>query len=124
MNGFYALDVEADLLSSVVGLTCTVQAKFTLPGVKAKKAVRRKGLLFVGLQSENIPIKCGHSPHVFNKEYNNSYIQATALNCITRFERFPLLETTYILTRLCTGCQFFSNCEYPIKSLTLGRTVL
>ena len=88
MNSFYAFNMKDNLLSAAIWLTCTVQAEFTLPGVKAKEAVRRKRLLFVGVQSDNIPIKCGNSPHVFDKEYDASYIHATAHNRMTRFERF------------------------------------
>ena len=80
MNGFHTLDVEDDLLSSAVGLTCAVQAKFTLPGVKTEEAVCRKGLFFVRAQSENISVKCSNSPHIFDEEYNTSYIHATASN--------------------------------------------
>ena len=79
---------ERQLLSAAIWLTCTVQTELALPGVKAKEAVRRKRLLFVGVQSDNIPIKCGNSPHIFDKKYDASYIHATAHNRMTRSERF------------------------------------
>ena len=47
MNSFYAFNMEDYLLSPTVWLTRTVQAEFTLSGVKAEEAVRRKRLLFV-----------------------------------------------------------------------------
>ena len=56
MNSFYAFNMKDNLLSSAIWLTCTVQTEFALPGVKAKEAVRRKRLLFVRVQSDNIPI--------------------------------------------------------------------
>ena len=56
MNSFYAFNMKDNLLSSTVWLARTVQTKFALPGVKAKEAVRRKRLLFVGVQSDNSPI--------------------------------------------------------------------
>jgi hypothetical protein len=45
--------------------------------------VRRKRLLFVGVQSDNILIECGNSPHIFDKEYDTSYIHATVPNRMT-----------------------------------------
>ena len=83
MNGFYTFDGKANLLSSAVWLARTVQAEFTLPGVKAEEAVRRKRLFFVGLQSDNIPVKCGNTFHVFDKEYDISYIHEIAPNDVT-----------------------------------------
>ena len=83
MNGFYAFNMKDNLLSSAIWLARTVQTEFALPGVKAKEAVRRKRLLFVGVQSDNILIKCGDSPHIFDKEYDASYIHATAHNGVT-----------------------------------------
>ena len=88
MNGFYTFNVKDNLLSAAVWFACAVQTEFALPCVKAKKAVRRKRLLFVGVQSDNIPIECGNSPHIFDKEYDASYIHATVPNRMTRFERF------------------------------------
>ena len=92
MNSFYTFDMEDHLLSSAVWFTCAVQAEFALSSVKAKKAVRRKWLLFVRVQSNNISVKRGDNPHVFDKEYNASYIHATAPNRATRFERFQSLK--------------------------------
>ena len=87
MNGFYAFDVKANLLSASVRLTRTVQAEFALSGVKTEEAVRRKRLLCVGLQSDNLPVKCGNRSHVFDKEDNTSYIYATTPNRMTQFDR-------------------------------------
>ena len=56
MNSLYAFNMKDNLLSSAVWLARTVQTEFALPGVKAKEAVRRKRLPFVGVQSDNIPI--------------------------------------------------------------------
>ena len=61
MNSFYAFNMKDNLLSAAIWLTCTVQAEFTLPGVKAKETVRRKRLLFVGVQSDNIPLTYSHT---------------------------------------------------------------
>ena len=76
MNRFYAFDVKDYLLPPAVWFTCTVQAEFTLPGVKAEKSVRRSWLIFVRVQSNNIPVKCSNNPHILNKEYDTSYIHA------------------------------------------------
>ena len=78
MNGFYTFDGKANLLSSAVWLARTVQAEFTLPGVKAEEAVRRERLFFVGLQSDNVSVKCGNTFHVFDKEYDVSYFHEIA----------------------------------------------
>ena len=83
MNGFYTFDGKANLLSSAVWLARTVQAEFTLTGVKAEEAVRRKRLFFVGLQSDNVSIKCSNTFHVFDKEYDVSYIHEIAPNDVT-----------------------------------------
>ena len=58
MNSFYAFNMKDNLLSSAIWLARTVQTELALPGVKAKETVRRKRLLFVRVQSDNIPIKC------------------------------------------------------------------
>ena len=90
MNSFYAFDVKANLLSATVRLTRTVQTEFTLSGVKAEKAVLRKRLLFVGLQADHVPIKCSNRVHIFDEQYDTSYIHLTAPNPMTRSERFTL----------------------------------
>ena len=86
MNGFYTFDGKANFLSSAVWLARTVQAEFTLPGVKAEEAVRRKRLFFVRLQSDNVSIKCGNAFHVFDKEYDVSYFHEIAPNDVTLVE--------------------------------------
>ena len=58
MNSFYAFNMKDNLLSSAIWLARIVQTELALPGVKAKETVRRKRLLFVRVQSDNIPIKC------------------------------------------------------------------
>ena len=83
MNSFYAFNMKDNLLSAAIWLARTVQTEFALPGVKAKEAVRRKRLLFVRVQSDNIPIKCSDSPHIFDKKYDAPHIHATAHNGVT-----------------------------------------
>ena len=61
MNSFYAFNMKDNLLSSAIWLARTVQTEFALPGVKAKEAVRRKRLLFVRVQSDNIPLTYSHT---------------------------------------------------------------
>ena len=93
MNGFYAFDVKDNLLSSTVWLTCTVQTEFTLSGVKPEKTMCRKRLFLVRGQPDNIPIECDNSPHVFDKEYDTSYIHAIAPNHVMQVATLvPLLQ--------------------------------
>ena len=78
MQSLYAFDVKANFLSSTVWCTCAVQTEFTLPRVKAKKTMGWKRVLFDRLQSDNVPIKCGNSQHIIDKEYNTSYLHTVA----------------------------------------------
>ena len=91
MNRFYAFHMKNNLLSPTVWLTRTMQTEFTLPGVKTEKAMCRKGLLFIRGQSDHISIKCDNSPHVFDKEYDTSYIHAIAPNGATQVNTLVVL---------------------------------
>ena len=80
MNSFYAFDVKDNLLSATIWLTRAMQAEFALPGVKTEEAVCRKRLLFVREKSNNIPIECGNSSHIFDKEYDATYVHTVFPN--------------------------------------------